>query len=208
MRKTIVAVTLAGTLGLTGAALLTPGIASAQGDENSSSGVSGRVEALKNALQGLVTDGTLDQAQADKVADALAKERRGPGRHRGPGREKKGSQGVKLLPAAIATAIGIEVDELRAEHQAGKTLTQIAEANGVSREVLVQRLVAAVRSQLAEAVAAGRLTQEQADERAAGLQERIGQRVDRAGQEPGARRPGGGAKKPSSAAKSAAPEAN
>lgn len=207
MRKTIVAATLAGTLSLTGVALLIPGVASAQGDETSTSGISGRVEALRNALAGLVTDGTLNQAQADKVADTLATKRRGPGRHHGPGRQKPGPHGVKLLPAAIAAAIGIEVDELRAEHQAGKTLTQIAEANGVSREVLLERLVAVARSQLAEAVAAGRLTQEQADERAAELQERIGQRVDRAGQEPGPRRPGDAAKKPSNPA-SKAPEAD
>lgn len=157
MRKTIVAVTLAGTLGLTGAALLTPGIASAQEDEAGSSGVSGRVEALKNALQGLVTDGTLNQAQADKVAEAVVQERtRNPGRHHGPGRHKHGPHGTKLLRPAIAAAIGIEVDELRAQHQAGMTLTQIAEANGVSRELLVDRLVTAARAQLAEAVAAGR----------------------------------------------------
>lgn len=186
MRKKIVAVTLAGTLGLTGVALLVPGVATAQSEQEGTSAVGGRLQALKDALAGLVTDGTINQSQADKVASTLAEElpRRGPG---GPGHHRPGGRGAHLAPAEIAAALGITVEELRTERQAGKTLVQIAEAKGLSRGTLVDRLVAAAEAELAEKVTAGKLTQAEADERKAGLRERIERLVDRAAPERGAR---------------------
>ena len=79
MRSRLATVALVGTLGLAGGALLVPGLASAQSADG---GASGRVGALKEALAGLVGDGTLTQAQADRVAttlDAELPERRGHG---------------------------------------------------------------------------------------------------------------------------------
>lgn len=183
MRKKIVAVTLAGTLGLTGAVLLGPGMASAQSEQAGTAAAGARLQALKDALQGLVTDGTINQSQADKVASTLAEElpRRGRG---GPGR-----RGAHLAPTEIAAALEMSVAELRAERQAGKTLTQIAEAKGLSRDTLVDRLVAAAGTELAEKVTARRLSQAEADERKAGLKERVEGLVDRPAHERGPRRP-------------------
>lgn len=89
MRKQIVTLALAGSLGLTGAALLTPSLASAQTPGPSTSAVSERLTALKDALSGLVTDKTLTQAQADEAATTLTERvtekvdrvGRGPGGH-------------------------------------------------------------------------------------------------------------------------------
>jgi len=184
MRKKIVAVTLAGTLGLTGAALPGPGMASAQSEQAGTAAAGGRLQALKDALQGLVTDGTINQSQADKVASTLAEElpRRGLG---GPGDGGPGRRGAHLAPAKIAAALEISVEELRTEHRAGKTLAQIAEAKGLSRDTLVDRLVVAAEAELAEKVTAGRLSQAEADERKAGLKERVEGLVDRPAQERG-----------------------
>ena len=80
------------------------------------------------------------------------------------------------------------MEELRAERQAGKTLAQIAEAEGLSRDTLVDRLVATAETELAEKVTAGRLSQAEADERKAGLKERVEGLVDRPARERGPRR--------------------
>ena len=164
MRKTLVTLALAGTLGLTGVALVAPSSALAQAGPTGE-----RVTALKQALQGLVTDGTITSAQADKVATTLAEELPRHG-HRG---------GIaRLARAEVAKALGITVEELRTEREAGKTLAQIAADKGVAKATLITRLVAATEQQLAAEVTAGRLTQAQADVRKATLRDRITERVD------------------------------
>jgi hypothetical protein len=193
MRSKIAAVALAGTVGLTGVVLFVPGVASAQEQPGQVTGIGERMGALKEALKSLVNDGTLNQEQADKVAEAVARERAerpGPGRGHGPG-GKRGADGMKLAPAAVGEALGMEVGELQAEQRAGKTLAQIGEDKGISRETLLERLVSAADSRLAEKVTEGQLTQEQADERKAGLAERIGALIDRAGGGPGGKGPRG-----------------
>lgn len=182
MKRTIAAGTLVAALGLTGAAVLGPAVASAHpaGD--------GRVSALREALQGLVSDGTLEQTQADKVAEHLAEAMPlrggmgmgGPGmRGHGPGR---GGHGVGMPAAeAIAEAAGVTVEELHEARHDGQSLAEIAAAQGISRETLIDRLVALAEERLDKAVTAGRLTAERAEERKADLEERIGTMVDRTG---------------------------
>ncbi|MCW2779350.1 MAG: hypothetical protein JWN17_3075 [Frankiales bacterium] len=165
MRKQIVTVALAGSLGLAGAAFL-PSLASADTATGTATTnpVTSRLQAFKDALKGLVSDDTLTQAQADKVASTLADKlpARGPG---GPGgRGDHGPRGAHLSPEATAKAAGVSVAELRAGRQAGKTLAQIAATKGVSKADLVDRLVAAEKTELAAAVKDGRITQAQSDE--------------------------------------------
>jgi hypothetical protein len=92
----------------------------------------------------------------------------------GPG--GPGARGRHL--EAAAEAIGIEPDALRAELEDGKTLAEVAQAHGVEVQALVDALVADANEHLDEAVANGRLTQEEADEKKANLQERITARVN------------------------------
>lgn len=184
MRKTTAAAALAATLiAGGGAALLTPGLALAASDTATSatSGAAGRLSAITDALKGLVSNGTLDQAQADQVASTLSQADLGPGghgRHGGPG-------GGRLSPDATAKVLGITVDQLRTAQEAGQTLAQIAQAHGVSRADLVSGLVAAAQAQLAADVTAGRLTQAQADQQRSTLTARITAGVDQVG--PGGR---------------------
>ena len=170
MRKTLVTLALAGTLGLTGVALVAPSSALAQ------AGPAGeRITALTQALQGLVTDGTITSAQADKVATTLAQEL--PPAQELPRHGHRGGI-ARLAQAEVAKALGITVQELRTEREAGKTLAQIAADKGVAKGTLITRLVAAAEQQLAADVTAGRLTQAQADARKATLRDRITERVD------------------------------
>lgn len=179
MNRKIAAGTLVAALGLTGAAVLGPAVASADPAGN------GRMSTLREALQGLVSDGTLNDTQADKVAERLAevappRGRGGPGmRGHGPGR---GGHGIGMLRAeAIAEAAGVTVEELHEARHDGQSLAEIAAAEGISRETLIDRLVALAEDRIDAAVTAERLTAEQAAERKDGLQERIGTMVDRTG---------------------------
>ena len=129
-------------------------------------------------LDEAVAEGRLTQEEADErraqlteritamVTEGLpADGPRGPG---GPG----GHRGGPPLDAA-AEAIGVDVEALREALASGQTLAEVAEANGVDPQAVVDALVAEAGTRLDEAVAEGRLTQEEADERRAQLTERI-----------------------------------
>lgn len=68
-----------------------------------------------------------------------------------------------LVWGGLAEALGLTQDELNAELAAGKTLAQVAEAQGMSHEQLADALKASVKAGLDQAVADGALTQAQAD---------------------------------------------
>ena len=156
---------LAGAVGLAGLGVgTTLGPAAASAATSSTTAVTGRVTAIKNALAGLVSDGTLTQAQADKVATTLDTVPLG-GKGGGVG------HGVDLDTAA--GVIGVTADELRTQLQAGKTLAQVAQAKGIDQDALVDKLVAAEKTRIAAAVKAGTLTQAQADAKLADLESRV-----------------------------------
>lgn len=178
MRTKLASLALAGALGVSGAAgvaLLAPTLSyAATGD---SSALTERVTALKEALAGLVSDGTISQAQADKVATLLAEKGPRPGGPGGHGHHGPGGPGGPGLDAA-AEKLGMTEDELRTALSEGKTLADLADEKGVAQDALVDAMVAAAKEHLAEKVADGRLTQAEADERAADLEARITERLD------------------------------
>ena len=185
MRKKIAVIAVAGGIGLTGGMLIAPSVATAA-DSGSSTSVGGRLNAIKDALKGLVSDGTLTQSQADKVATTLDEKlpKRGPG---GPGMRmhREGPfGGPHLHPVDVAKVLGLTPAELRTQLEAGKTLAQIAQAQGISKATLIDKLVAAAKADIAADVKAGRLTQAQADKITAGLEARITKRVDEVGPGP------------------------
>lgn len=163
MRRIVGTGLVVATLGL-GGLVVAPGVAS--GAEG------GRLGALQQALAGLVADGTLEQGQADKVAEAVEAARP----ERLPASERP--HGGRFDRPALAEAVGTSVKELRTGLRSGGTLAQLAEARGLGKDELVARMVVAGEAQLAEDVAAGALTQAQADTRRAQLQQRVTARVD------------------------------
>jgi len=68
-----------------------------------------------------------------------------------------------LVWDSLAETLGLTTDELNAELNGGKTLAALAEEKGLDRAALVAELESAHQAGLAQAVADGALTQEQAD---------------------------------------------
>jgi uncharacterized protein (DUF433 family) len=74
---------------------------------------------------------------------------------------------------AAAEAIGVEPSELLSELRDGATIAEVAQEHGVESSAVVDAIVAEHRERLDQAVEDGVLTQEEADERAAELEERV-----------------------------------
>lgn len=145
------------------AALAMSGIALAQTDEGPTDeevnrGVAGIVETLAP----LIEAGTITEAQAEAVAEHLAANR--------PIRPKGHRPGVRIGIATAAEVLGMEVEELAEQLKEGATLAEVA---GSQTDAVIDALVAQAEERLAEAVADGKLTQEEADEKLAEIQERI-----------------------------------
>jgi hypothetical protein len=201
MKKTAVAAALSAGLiggGAAGMILGTPGISGAQettttvqaptDDATADAGREGMSEHLASTLAPLVEAGTITQAQADAVIAAIQEAGPPEGGHGGPG--MRGGRGGPGLEAA-AGAIGITEDELRTALRDGSTLTEVAEANGVDPQAVIDALVAELQARLDQRVADGDLTQEEADEKLASGTERITERMTSTLPERGQGRPEG-----------------
>jgi polyhydroxyalkanoate synthesis regulator phasin len=155
MRKTIAAIaTAAIILGGFSVALVvqSPEVASAQEAETPET-VRGTVA---DVLAELVENGVITDEQATQVSAAL-RERLGAFRgHRGFAR------GFHLETAA--EVIGIDVADLGDALRNGQTVAEVAEANSVSVQAVIDALVAEINSHLDQAVEDGKLTAERADE--------------------------------------------
>ncbi len=181
MKRSIATLTITASLiGGAGAAFVfAPQLAGAQ-DDGTTTVPADEAEAMhadrhawvEDTLAQLVEDGVIDQAQADAVAAALEANRPERGEGHGPG----GRMGRGL--DAAAGVIGIDEAALREALVGGQTLAEVAEANGVSRQELIDGLVAEAVAHLDEEVAEGDLTQERADEIEATLTDRITAMVD------------------------------
>lgn len=184
MKKQVAAAAMGAALlagGGIGAALMTPTFASAESNGAAATAAAGSDRStdatpakpgawVEDVLAGLVEDGTLTQAQADKVQVALEEARPqggpgGPGGRGGPGR---GGPGLE----AAASALGIEASELRTALESGQTIAEVASARSVDVQTVIDAIVAEMQSHLDEAVSDGRLTQEQAGEMEADATER------------------------------------
>lgn len=89
-----------------------------------------------------------------------------------------GMPGMGNGSAAAAAYIGITEADLRAKHQAGQTLTQIATAAGKTRDGLIAAMVADGNAKIDAAVAAGTITAAQAAQRKAALTAHVTAEVD------------------------------
>ena len=180
MRKRLTGLVLGGALalGVTGAVVV-PAVASAATSEtDTATAITDRVAAIREALAGLVSDNTITQEQADRVAETLAEEL--PSHRHGHG-HGHGGFGRGLGLGTAAEALGMTEDELREALVDGDTLAEVAEQEGVAVDAVVDALVAEARERLAQAVEDGDLTQAEADEMAADLEARIAERVEEGG---------------------------
>jgi membrane peptidoglycan carboxypeptidase len=136
---------------------------------------------LREVLQPLVDDGTITAEQADAVTAQLIENRpergefgergegRGPGGHRGgPGLFGRG-----VASEALTDLLGIDAQELRQELRDGATLAEIATAQGVEVQAVVDELVAELDERLTNAVENGRIDQADADQKLAEAEAKI-----------------------------------
>jgi hypothetical protein len=128
-------------------------------------------KALENRVDAAVAAGRLTQAEGDALKKRI--EAGDVPLFAGPGfgfRHGRDGHFGGLEPAAAY--LGETEAQLRTQLESGKTLAQVAGANGKSVEGLVNALVAAEKKELDAAVAAGRLTQAQADQMLASAKQR------------------------------------
>ena len=176
----VVAVTVAGA----GAAVAATGFATPQQEskaviDDAAKQLGVEPTALSNALKKAFEDrvdaavaaGRLTQAEGNALKQRIESQDYpllgGPGfGHHG------GDRGFGHLDAA-ASYLGLTQAELRTQLDAGKTLADVAKAQGKTVDGLVSALVADEKNELDAAVSAGRLTQAQADQMLANAQDRF-----------------------------------
>ncbi len=127
-------------------------------------------KALENQVDAALAAGQITQAQADQMKSAIEAGRLpllGVGRGPGPG------HGHRPDLATAASYLGVSAAELQASLEGGKTLADVAKAEGKSVDGLVAVLAASAKSRLDDDVSSGRLTPAQRQAILADLEERI-----------------------------------
>jgi len=127
---------------------------------------------LTEVLQPLVDDGTITAGQLTAIVETL--DAVGPvgGGHRGGGGMGR-DMGRGMGLDAAAEVLDLTADELRTELGEGQTLAEVATAQGVEVQAVIDALVTDAGTHLAEHVADGDITQAEADEKLAEMTERI-----------------------------------
>src|SRR6266571_2693026 len=126
-----------------------------------------QLAAHEDVLAQLVRDGKLTQKQADAIKQHLASHQEcagmGMGMGKGMGKLFLQKYGPDLTNQ-VAQGLHLSADQLQAQLQAGKSLDDIAAAQHVSSSQLQTIETNALQSTLNKAVAAGDLTQQQANQ--------------------------------------------
>jgi polyhydroxyalkanoate synthesis regulator phasin len=127
---------------------------------------------LTKILGGLVTKGTLTQAQVDAINKAM-EDLKAAGKAAGKAaRDAMRAAHIKV----ITDTLGITEADLTARMKAGETLATIA---GAKKDALIAALVAFHTKQIDEAVTAGKMTADQATKLKANLKDRVTAGVER-----------------------------
>ena len=128
-----------------------------------------------------VTAGKLDQARADEIVATTGQtlseliEVEHPF---GTALEKHRSRAVVVAGLhAAADALGLSIDEVRAQLEEGNSMAQIAEAQGVSDDRLISAILVPFVKQIEQAVERGRLAEEEATEALEKAAERVAEAI-------------------------------
>ena len=129
---------------------------------------------LREILQPLVDDGTITAEQADAVTAHLVENRPergeggfggGHGGHRGGPGGMFGRGGPGMGSEVLTDLLGLTAEEIHTQLHDGATLAEIATAQGVEVQAVVDALVGELDTRLDEAVANGRIEQAEANEK-------------------------------------------
>jgi Spy/CpxP family protein refolding chaperone len=158
MKKKLIAASAVAGLALS---LGTAGVASAHDHRG------GKGEKITTVLGGLVTSGTLTQAQADAITKAMTSARDAAKAAHDAAR----AEHVKV----ITDTLGIDEATLKSRVKAGESLATIA---GAKKDALITALVAFETKKIDAAVAAGKITAEKATALKSGLTSRVTEKVE------------------------------
>ena len=120
---------------------------------------------LTQALDELVSNGTITQDQANAVQDGVKAKRRDIW-------AKHPHLGKKLLDT-IAQKLGIDAKELVSELRSGKSIADVAGDKGVDPQSIIDELVASISGRIDQRVADDKMSQEQADVMKQNLSQRV-----------------------------------
>ncbi|HEU5103880.1 MAG TPA: hypothetical protein VFU22_32910 [Roseiflexaceae bacterium] len=95
----------------------------------------------------------------------------------GPGMGRMGGP-QRSIVAVAADALGMTEAELVAQLQSGKTIAQVASEKNVALDTIMNAFVATRQARMAQAVAAGRMTQEQVDSMLATMRSNVTARLN------------------------------
>lgn len=172
--RTGVAGAAIGVAALVGGLLVLPAVAGAQ-DDVAPDTTAEEVPTLgerPNVLEELTTEGVITQEQADAIRERFAEHRAEFG-----GRKGHRGEGLREVSQAVIDLLGLTPAELREAFVSGQTLAEVAEAEGVSTEVLVDTIVAETQALVDEKLAAGDITADRAQSILDGLEARVQERV-------------------------------
>jgi len=169
MNKKIAAAALATALSFGTLATIT----TANADTGHAVGVSTKISTV---LSGLVTKGTITQAQADAITAALTAA--APAK---PPKPMVGGMGIGGMNSAaheavITSTLGITAADLKAARVAGKSLATLA---GDKKAALITALVNFETTEIDAAVTAGKMTAARATTAKAGLSARVTAQVEK-----------------------------
>jgi polyhydroxyalkanoate synthesis regulator phasin len=117
-------------------------------------------EAGKQTVDEAVQQGKITAEQADRIKARIDEGQFFP--HPFLGRKAPGLGGPRL--DALAQALGMTTEELKAQLKQGKKISDIAQEKGLTREQLRQKLLDARIQAIRQAVEEGKISQEKADE--------------------------------------------
>ena len=137
------------------------------------------VQEQANRVAEAVKAGKLTQEQADKLSENAVERITKQVESVKPAGDMGWGRGFGGLgqSEALLKLLGLEAEELKEAQKAGKSLAEIAEAQGVDKQAVIDLLVQEQADRLAEAVTAGKLTQEQADKLSENARERVEEQV-------------------------------
>lgn len=133
-------------------------------------------EEIETKINARVEAGDITQEEADEKLAGLEDkitERLNTVPTARDGRSHRKSGGSEI----VQELLGLTQEEIREGFQAGQTLADLAEANGVSTDALVDAIVAEAEANVAEKLEAGDITQERADNILDGLEDKVEDKV-------------------------------
>ncbi len=148
--------------------------------------VANAVAALTAQINQDAADGWITQEQADEALATLAEDLTAMMDHPAAGlpvqsdRQSLRRLGEAALLRALTDVTGLQLRDLVEQSRDGATLAEIAQADGVDPQAVVDAALANVTGRVNEMVANGRLTQDQADRLLAEAETFFGEAINRA----------------------------